>query len=561
MGHDYEAEVVELRKEVKKLARELRMNKSFLERLTKATEAKDALNSALFAANARQKAYTDLLLENCPEIIALLDEAGCFVMSARALLTAINAPNFDFIKNRNYEEVLEEFFTPETMSTFKAALESVGPNNVSAEFDAWIDFYQNGLPRFYSIELRYVGGGASGMATGFLLVAMDLTDFMVEKHRAEAANLAKSDFLANMSHEIRTPMNAIVGMSTALSRLGLAPEPERLVTSIRQASDALLSIINGILDFSKIEAGKMETVNAGFSLAGLMDNLDSMFALMCKQKGLEFEFNISPTFPKAALGDEDRLRQILINLLSNSVKYTKKGRVVFSAWLDEENNLRFDVEDTGVGIHKDDLDRLFNPFEQLDSRKNRGVVGTGLGLAITRNLCHLLGGRVWVESVYGQGSTFSVAIPYVSTDYVNLRVEQTARDFMAPLAKVLVVDDMETNLSVAEVVLEIFEIVPDLAESGPEAIFLARNKKYDMIFMDHMMPEMNGIEATRRIRELGGHNATVPIVALTANAIKGTEEMFLSNMMDDILPKPIELEALNICLRKWLSPQIILEER
>ena len=556
---EYESEIAGLRKEVAKLSRELRINKGSLHRLSQAASAKDALSVAMSVENSQQKAYTDLLLENSPTIIFLLDEAARFALSSRALLTAMNVPNFEYIKHRLCDEVFEEFFTQQDMESFRAAMAGISPAMPSASFDAWVDFARDGNPRFYSGEMLCVGEGTGGVTNGFLIVMVDLTDFMREKERAEAANRAKSDFLATMSHEIRTPMNAIVGMSTVLERLDLPSHQQRYVADIRKASDNLLVIINGILDFSKIEAGKMEIINVRYSLTNMLDNLRSMFSLMCRQKGLDIHFDIQDRFPEIIYGDETRMRQILTNLLSNAVKYTDKGGISLTAWLDGAANLRFDIKDSGLGIHKEDLTRLFIPFEQLDVRKNRGIVGTGLGLAITNSLCILMGGRIWADSTYGEGSVFSVELPYASSCEGELSLLPTTVDFVAPNARVLVIDDMETNLVVAEAMLEIFDIVPDLAESGAEAIICAKNIQYDIIFMDHMMPGMDGLEATLHIRNLNGHNAIVPIVALTANAIKGAEEMYLDNSMNDILPKPIELDALNICLRRWLPPHLIQE--
>ena len=555
-------EVKRLNIEVRRLTRETRASKSFLEKVTKASEAKDALGTALSAANARQRAYTDVLLESCPEIIALLDDDGRFVLSTKALMLAAGIPNFDFIKNRNYEEVLSGYVSIEDLQTFKKSIENTMLTGDVVIFDAWVDFSQNDRPRYYTIELRRVGGGADGIegiAKGVLVVMVDLTDFMKEKQRAEHASNAKSDFLAMMSHEMRTPMNAILGMSTALDRLGLPPEHQKYITDIRRASSSLLSIINDVLDFSKIEAGKMEIVNTNYSLANLLDNLHSMFAGMCKDKQLTMKFNKSADLPELARGDENRLRQVLVNLLSNAVKYTQKGEIIFSARL-EKGSLYFEVKDSGIGIREEDIDKLFMPFEQLDMRKNRNIVGTGLGLAIGGNLCRLMGGDISVESVYGEGSIFTARVPYTEAYDVVEEEAVEISEFIAPEAKILVVDDIETNLTVAEVMLDIFEIMPDFAHSGQEAIDMAKQKDYDIIFMDHMMPEMDGLEATLHIRKLGGKNVGIPIIALTANAIKGTEQMFLGNGMDDVLLKPLEFEELNLCLRKWLPKELIKED-
>ncbi|MCL1986463.1 MAG: ATP-binding protein [Firmicutes bacterium] len=551
-------EIRQLKLENKKLERNIRVSKSFLDRVTRAAEAKDILSNALSAANIKQKAYTEILIENCPNIITLLDEDGRFVLTTRSLLIIMNIPNFDFIKGHKYDEVLSKYLSEDDMATLKSAVDNLatkGDTDTDA-LDFWADFDNSGNRRYYSIELRVVLG-IGGLSKGTLLVMIDLTDFLQEKQRAEKANNAKSDFLAMVSHEIRTPMNAILGMATALDRLNIDPAHQKYIRDIRRASDFLLAIINDILDFSKIEAGKLDLVLTNYSLTSLIDTLHSMFSLISKQKNLAFTLKKTNDFPQFANGDENRVRQILTNLLSNAFKYTHEGSVDFQVWLDAQNNMRFDITDSGIGIKQEDLVKLFTPFEQLDVRKNRNIVGTGLGLAICHDLCRLMNGEILVESEYGKGTTFSVILPYVAANVADISADATLVEFVAPQAKILVVDDMEINLSVAEVMLEIFEIIPDLAESGQAAIELASKTEYDIIFMDHMMPEMDGIETTENIRNLNDWYITSPIVALTANVIKGSEEMFLTSRLDDVVSKPIEFSALSICLRKWLSPQLI----
>jgi len=553
-----EKENADLRAEIRKLSREMRISKGYLEKVQRIVSARDALSSALSTINTREKAYNQMLLQSCPSIMFLLDGDGRFVLCTEELLHTIGAANFEFIRNMECESVLAEYLNESTMRTFHDAVAGVIESGGDVAFEAWIDFAKSEQARFYAVEIRCVGSYESVRA-GVLVVMVDLTDFMWEKQKAEAANNAKSEFLAAMSHEIRTPMNAIFGMTTALDRLGLSAEHQKFITGIKQASNSLLIIINDILDFSKIEVGKMNFVEANYCLFNMIDELRSMFSVLYITKGLRLQFNIDPSLPKDTFGDEDRVRQIFTNLLSNALKYSTKGTVEFNARMDGDSNLQFEVRDSGIGIKEEDIQKLFLPFERLDMRKNRGISGSGLGLPITSNLCKLMGGSIRVESVYGAGSTFYVSLPYVPVSGRLLESEAEIKGFAAPNARVLVVDDMETNLTVAEIMLDIFGIQPELAHSGKEACELAQKNEYHLIFMDHMMPDMDGTEATQVIRALGEYNAQVPIVALTANAIKGTEQLFFTHGMNDLLPKPIELSALNLVLRKWLPSELITE--
>jgi signal transduction histidine kinase/CheY-like chemotaxis protein len=557
-------QIKQLTKERNKLARELRINNNFLDKVNKTIEAKDALGTVLSAANVRQKAYTDMLLESCPGIIILFDDRGELVLSTKIFLTITGTANFDYLKGKSYKEVFSDQLYPESLDRFSAAVDRVKQTGENRYIHEWIDFGHREELRYYTIELMNVGGsegGNAGIESGILAVFLDLTDVIREKERAEAANSAKSDFLATMSHEIRTPMNAIIGMTEMLSRTEPTEEQRKYVDDIKNASHSLLSIINDILDFSKIEAGKLDITYEGFNLLAMLDRLNSMFSLMYRNKGLSFSYEAAEGLPELIIGDEKRLQQILTNLLSNALKYTNEGGVAFRIAVCGEGELRFDVKDTGIGIKPEDMAKLFTPFEQLDLRKNKNVVGTGLGLAISHRLCKLMNGDMTVESEYGNGSRFSVFLSYEIAETVSAdEKEDTISEFNAPDAKILVVDDIDINLSVAEALLSTFRIEPDLAQSGRQALNMAENNTYDIVLMDHMMPNMDGIETTKNLRIMGGYLSTVPVIALTANAISGMKEMFLENGFNDFIAKPLDIADLNIALRKWLDPKLIKPE-
>ena len=553
-------EIEGLRRTLRRYEREMRVANNFLDKVTKVARAKDALNNALTGANLKQRAYTDVLLQSCPSIIIILDDGGRFVLSTESFISAMNIPNFDYIKDKHYEEIFQRYLNDSDLEIFKTSIEKTMSKDETVDFNALIDFAQSGAPRFYSVELRHTEIGSpknNDMIPGVLMLMVDLTDFMREKERAEAANIAKSNFLATMSHEIRTPMNAIIGMSEMLDYSELTAQQKKYVSDIRKSSGALLTIINDILDFSKIEAGKMELVNANFNFKTLLDNLHSIFSMLCRGKKLDFQFTVSDDFPETVFGDEIRVRQVLTNLLSNAINYTEQGSIMFTART-KDGVLRFDIEDTGIGIRDEDKGKLFMPFEQLGARKNVNIVGTGLGLAITYDLCRIMGGAIWFKSEYGAGSSFHVTLPHMPPEQAGFEQAPEVEDFTAPDARILVVDDIDVNLAVAEALLSAFDIIPDFAKSGKEAIELAGKNRYDLIFMDHMMPEMDGLEATHHIRELDEYNSKAPIVALTANALIGVDQMFLANRMDDYLPKPVDLAGLNMCLRKWLPKDKIV---
>jgi signal transduction histidine kinase/ActR/RegA family two-component response regulator len=506
------------------------------------------------------------------------------------------------------------------------------------------------------------------------LVQERTREMEAQKEEAQLASKAKGEFLARMSHEIRTPMNAIIGMAELVLREEISDEIGDMVGNIRQAGNALLAIINDILDFSKIESGKLELIEVEYQLGSLVHDVINVISTKLADQPLDFLVEVDNELPSAMLGDEIRIRQILLNLLSNAVKYTKEGfiRLTVDGQVDGDVvRLSFRVADSGRGIRPEDMRKLFGDFTQFDQEANRGIEGSGLGLAITKNLVSMMGGTVTAESVYGEGSAFSATIvqkrlesaplaslrnkakarvlvverrsllskslawslgrlgaPLVQTVGVvaaaaeissgryNFLVASEslaeflmplARDarpkirpiffaplggrpsriehstvipspvfclplanaindartsvinrkasgkvsFTAPKARVLIVDDMEINLKVAKGLMTPFKVQVDLCTSGAQAMDMIRANAYDLIFMDHMMPEMDGLKATLEIRKMP-QGATVPIIALTANAVSGVREMFLASGMNDFISKPIELAKLEGVLDHWI---------
>jgi PAS domain S-box-containing protein len=380
--------------------------------------------------------------------------------------------------------------------------------------------------------------------------------------RTESANTAKSRFLASMSHEIRTPMNAIIGMSDLIRMDNMDARQKEFFHDLRLMSKSLLQIINDILDFSKIESEKMELLPVHFDLLRLYDTIVSLNRFMAENKGLEFRSSFDRNVARVVYGDDVRIRQVVTNILSNAVKYTQRGFVDFRVKPVVENGrtyTAFQVEDSGAGIREADAHRLFDWYEQLDVAHNRGISGTGLGLPIAKSFVDMMDGRITMRSVYGKGSTFTVLLPLQPGD--PARLERPAGPDLvaaAPGVKVLVVDDNAINLKVALAYLEKHNIKADTAANGLEALAKIQETQYRLIFMDHMMPEMDGIETVARIRAAPLEWCrTVPIIALSANAVAGAGGLFLESGMNDCLYKPIEADKLNRVIGAWLPPECV----
>jgi len=396
------------------------------------------------------------------------------------------------------------------------------------------------------------------------------------------ANETKNTFIANISHEIRTPMNSILGFSELILQKSDTKEITEYAKDIKRASNNLLAIINDLLDISKIESGNLELVPVPYYIHYLFTDVESVISIQVNNKGLEFRSNISPELPSKLYGDIVRIRQVLTNIITNAVKFTREGYVELSAYLvdmpeesehygdPEYTMIEFKVKDTGIGIRKENLTSIFDKFKQVDARMNRGIEGTGLGLSISKQLVNLMGGDISVESVYGEGTTFTVRICQKILDSTRLStyvVKQTTdneinrKKIYAPGANVLIVDDNSINLRILSGLLQHYQIEADLAESGYKALELIAKKNYDLVLMDHMMPEMDGVVTVSHIRDMqDSSKSSVTVIAVSANAIRGVREKYISQGFDDYLSKPIESERLESILKKYLPSNLLVEE-
>lgn len=393
---------------------------------------------------------------------------------------------------------------------------------------------------------------------------------------ANQANEAKSYFLSTMSHDIRTPMNAILGLNEMVLRDSRDEKILDYSEKIRTAGNTLLGLINDILDFSKIEAGKMDIINVDYSFVSMMNDLVNMVQKKTEDKGLVFNLDIDSGIPSTLNGDEIRIKQVITNILTNAVKYTREGSVTFSVKYEKIPDktdtviLKISVADTGIGIKSEDINRMFKAFERVEEKRNRNIEGTGLGITIAQSFLVKMGSYLQVESVYGEGSVFYFNLEqkvvnwdpigdYEDTFRLSMKERKTYREkFTAPLAKVLVVDDAPVNLTVFSGLLSRTKIQIDTAEGGDEAIRMYRKKQYDVIFLDHMMPDKDGIEVLEEMRGLKETpNDKTPIICLTANAISGMSEMYIKAGFDDYMTKPIDPERLEGMLLQYLPKEKI----
>ena len=421
----------------------------------------------------------------------------------------------------------------------------------------------------------FVGGFIS------MLITLHSTNIMLRRQSelAAAASEAKSSFLSNMSHEIRTPINAVLGMNEMIRRESSEQDVIEYSENIRTAGNTLLGLVNDILDFSKIEAGKMEILPVDYDLSSLINDLVNMIQTRVDKKDLLLKLDFDEGMPKLLHGDEVRIKQVVTNILTNAVKYTEKGSVTFRIGYEripddpEGIFLNFSVSDTGIGIKPEDMAKLFSEFERIEEKRNRNIEGTGLGMNITKRLLEMMGTSLKVESVYGEGSTFSFRLKQKVVKWEALgnyeasyraalsKREKYREKFTAPDAVVLMVDDTPMNLTVFKSLLKQTKVQVDTAESGAEGLHMMRKKKYDIVFLDHMMPEKDGIETLHELHaEESNPNLHTPAICLTANAISGAREQYLSEGFDDYLTKPIDADRLEEMMMQYLPKEKLIAQ-
>lgn len=500
------------------------------------------------------------IVEMAPDAIFIADQKGNFIEVNEAACKQLKYAREQLLALRVFDIISPSI-------AYRASWRLENLENGDNSYESWhVQSDGNQLPVELNIRKITLNGSPA-----MLGIARDITErkqvemaLREAKEEAEAATEAKSEFLANMSHEIRTPLNAVIGLTELLCRSDLSEEQRDYIETIKSSGNSLLSVINDILDFSKIDSGKIELESQPFGIEGCVGESLDLIAIEASKKGLHLGYSINPEVPGTVIGDPTRLRQILINLLGNAVKFTDKGEVVveISARVLSGNNYEahFAIKDTGIGIPEERIGQLFQPFSQVDASTTRRYGGTGLGLAISKRLVEMMGGRIWAESEVGKGSTFHFIIPIEATKIrpVNRRniteqhqieLQTDLKSDQLPPLRILLAEDNPVNQKVALKMLRMIGYEADVAANGIEVLQALEHRLYDVVLMDVQMPELDGIEAAKRICERWHDRPR--IIAITAYALKGDMDRCLNAGMDDYISKPIRLEELRSKLVKW----------
>ncbi|GHV53944.1 hypothetical protein FACS1894216_12940 [Synergistales bacterium] len=556
-------EIVALQKNEAKLNRQLQRLRDNAERDRSVVDLKTDINSVLSAERERQQRYLNLLLGSSQDLILLFDSEWRFSYCTASFLRKMHIGNFKHIDGKRLQDVFSRFAIPKKIERLFEIMQKAMSDNKPVSFDGDLNIDGHAI-RKYEIHFTPMPAGDGNIEAAMMLLH-DVTEIERAREEAEQASAAKSEFLSNMSHEIRTPMNAIIGM-TAIAKDSADPErKEYCLEKISEASVHLLGVINNVLDMSKIEAGKFELSLTEFSFRKMIWRVRDVINFKVNEKKQFLFTEIDENTPNFILSDEQRLAQVITNLLSNAVKFTpESGNIYLSAQKISEDGeckvIRVTVRDTGIGISKDQIGRLFTSFSQADNSISRRFGGTGLGLAISKSIVEMMGGKIWVESEEGEGASFIFDICALQAEEQEEEEpadadEDISNDGVLAGKRILLAEDIEINREILAVLIEHTEVTVDFAENGAEAVkkFSADPARYDLILMDLQMPEMDGYEATRRIRASGLPGAAdIPIVAMTANVFREDIERCCAAGMNDHLGKPIDADEVISKLRLYI---------
>lgn len=509
-------------------------------------------------------------LENVSEFVYYSVKSPILIYDYNKKLRIVNKSATDFLKisEQNCENVL---FT----DLFEMGNEKLKYGGYSNKID--VRCRANGA--HCRLDINQISD-EYGETMGYIIIIDDLTDKIktiealeaarksaeAARKSADDANNAKSNFLAQMSHEIRTPLNTVLGMNEMILRESDSETVSKYASYIKNAGQTLLGIINDILDLSKLEVGKTNIVAEDYNLKFVINDIINLVSLKIREKGLKFRLDMAKDIPMYLHGDVLRIKQVIINIMNNAVKYTDKGQITLGVGWEKADKesimLIFEIRDTGRGIKKKDIERIFSPFERAEEQRNHTIEGNGLGLAITRKLVRLMGGEISVRSEFGKGSVFEVQIlqrivhEKNGENVLKLQNREKHEDthISAPDAKILVVDDVETNRIVVKELLRVTDINVEVASSGEMCLELMKNNRYDLVLLDHMMPGMDGIETLKLIRKMeNSPNKDTPVIAMTANAVLGAKSMYLAEGFDDYISKPIGYIELENLIKRYVD--------